>query len=72
MEPDADAGKLSPLSRAVDRALAPLRPYLTANVQFDRANFNRDAPDLRAVPEFDARAVYQHRIALSLPSLVVA
>lgn len=64
MDPRADLQSLSPLSRALDRALASLRPYLTAKVNFDRKNFNTAAPSLGKVPEFDARAVFEHRAKL--------
>lgn len=62
MHPTADVRALSPLSRAVDRALAPLWPYLAGKVRFDRSNFDRDASGLRALPEFDASAVLDHRM----------
>jgi nucleoside-diphosphate-sugar epimerase/glycosyltransferase A (GT-A) superfamily protein (DUF2064 family) len=61
LDPSLAPRDLPPASRLLDRALAPFVPYLTADVRFDRAAFEADAPDLAALPELDPRAVLRHR-----------
>ncbi len=61
VDPATPARELPPVSRRLDRALAPLRPYLSAGVDFDRANLDAVAPDLVGLSECDPAVVLQHR-----------
>ncbi len=70
LDPTADLRSLSPLSRLVDRALNPLRSYLTADVRFDRRNFDRDASLLADLIEFDPGAVFKRRLVSTLEASI--
>ena len=59
--PATPARELPPVSRRLDRALAPLRPYLSAGVDFDRTNLDAAAPGLVGLTECDPAVVLQHR-----------
>ena len=61
VDPATPARELPPVSRRLDRAVAPLRPYLSAGVTFDRANLDAAAPDLVGLAECDPAVVLQHR-----------
>ena len=65
LDPSAKYRSLTPASRRLDRAITPLRHYLTADVRFDRSQFDADAADLAAMPEFDVFAVLKHRWSLA-------
>ena len=61
VDPATPARELPPVSRRLDRAIGPLRPYLRADVEFDRTNLDAAAPDLVGLPECDPAVVLQHR-----------
>jgi nucleoside-diphosphate-sugar epimerase len=63
LDPAADPRTASPASRALGRALSPLRPYLTTPIDFDRTHFEHDAPELARVPDFDASVVLRYRLS---------
>ena len=52
---------LPPPSRLLDRAVDPFRPYLTADVTFDRSNLDAAAPHLAGLTECDPAIVLAHR-----------
>lgn len=68
-QPGARMEELPPIYRAVNRTLATLRPYLMDKVRFDRRNLDCDAPELRAVLEFDPVAVFNYRMAKATGNL---
>ena len=52
---------LPPVSRRLDRAIGPFRPYLCGDVQFDRANFEAVAAEVAGEAECDTVAILQRR-----------
>lgn len=64
LDPALSPRDLPLASRLLDRALTPFLPYLTADVRFDRTNFEAGAPELARLTEFDPLAVLRLRRSL--------
>jgi nucleoside-diphosphate-sugar epimerase len=61
LDPAVKSRNLPPVSRVLDRALVPFKPYLSANVRFDRTRFEAAAPALARLPECDPVVVLRLR-----------
>jgi nucleoside-diphosphate-sugar epimerase len=65
LDPNVPIRDLPPASRRLDRVLAPFVPYLNADLQFDRAHFEQDAPHLAGLCELNVQIVLRFRRKLA-------